>query len=203
MSQEDAGLRERKKTAAMRRIQNAALDLFDERGYDTVTVEEIAEASEVSPSSIYRYFGTKEQIVLWDEYDPAMLAQLRNELAGTRPMEAAHRVMETMVAGFGAGDEERSRRRTRHIMADPTLEAAFAGEAYALSEMLGELLAERLGRPAEDLEVQVFSHAIIGGLLGAVHHWHGAGFREPLADVLERSFAIFADGLDVGRTSGS
>jgi len=111
--------------------------------------------------------------------------------------------MVTMVARLAAGDEERIRRRTRHIMSDPTLEAASAGQTYALSEMLGDVLAAGLGRPAEDLDVQVFSHAIIGGLLGALHHWYGNGFREPIADVLERSFAIFAEGLDVGKAAGT
>jgi len=60
------GLRERKRLAAMRRVQEVALDLFDARGFESVSIEEIARAAEVSPSSIYRYFGTKEQIVLYD-----------------------------------------------------------------------------------------------------------------------------------------
>ena len=64
------GLRERKRYAAMRLVQEVALDLFDAHGYADVTVERIAAASDVSPSSVYRYFGTKEQIVLWDENDP-------------------------------------------------------------------------------------------------------------------------------------
>ena len=53
----------------MRTIQEKALDLFDERGFDAVTIEEIAAAAEVSPSSVYRYFGTKEGLVVADEFD--------------------------------------------------------------------------------------------------------------------------------------
>ena len=64
------GLRERKRYAAMRLVQEVALDLFDAHGYVDVTVERIAAASDISPSSVYRYFGTKEHIVLWDENDP-------------------------------------------------------------------------------------------------------------------------------------
>jgi AcrR family transcriptional regulator len=52
----------------MRTIQERALDLFDERGFDRVTIEEIA-AAEVSPSSVYRYFGTKEGLIVADEFD--------------------------------------------------------------------------------------------------------------------------------------
>jgi len=203
MSQEDAGLRERKKTAAMHRIQNAALDLFDERGYDTVTVEQIAEAAEISPSSVYRYFGTKEQMVLWDEFDPMLAQRLRAELAGAPPLEAVRRVMLTTVQGLAVGDVQRIQRRIRHVMSDPTLEAATAGQVYGASELLGEVLAAGLGRPAADLEVQVFSHAIIGALLGGLHHWYGAGFREPLREVLERAFTILEEGLDVDQSAGS
>ena len=53
----------------MRTIQEQALDLFDERGFDAVTIEEIAAAAEVSPSSVYRYFGTKEGLIVADEFD--------------------------------------------------------------------------------------------------------------------------------------
>ena len=53
----------------MRTIQERALDLFDARGFDAVTIEEIAAAAEVSPSSVYRYFGTKEGLIVADEFD--------------------------------------------------------------------------------------------------------------------------------------
>jgi AcrR family transcriptional regulator len=183
MSDGRPDLRQRKRTAAMHRIQNVALDLFDAHGYAAVTVEQIAEAAEISPSSVYRYFGTKEQLVLWEVFDPMLVERLRDELAGKPPMEAARRVMLTTMQHLAVGDEQRIQRRIRHMMSEPTLEAAAAGQAYATSEMLGDVLAAGLGRPASDLEVQVFSHAIIGGLLGGV---------------LEHCFAIFEGGLKVG-----
>src|SRR5664279_5481895 len=63
------GLRARWRINAMRTIQESALDLFDARGFDAVTIEEIAAAAEVSPSSVYRYFGTKEGLLVADEFD--------------------------------------------------------------------------------------------------------------------------------------
>ena len=89
----------------MYRIQSVALDLFEARGFEDVTVEEIAEASEVSPSSVYRYFGTKEQIVLWDEYDPDMAEILVAALdSDAVPIEGLRRVLTGMVAGIGPDD---------------------------------------------------------------------------------------------------
>ena len=181
----------------MHRIQSAALDLFDERGYEAVTVEQIADASEVSPSSVYRYFGTKEQLILWDEWDPLLLQALLDELGDAPPLVAARHVMLAVMTDLVSGDEQRLRRRVRHLMSDPTLEAASARQVLDLSETVGEVVAARLNRQNEDLEVQVFSHALVGGLLGALHHWHGSGFAEPLRAVLTRSFDIFERGLDV------
>ena len=191
------GLRERKRAAAMRHIQEVALDLFDAHGYATVTVELIAEASEVSPSSVYRYFGTKEQIVLWDEMDAIQVDVLAGALSDAVPLDGVRRALEEAIGAFSAEDELLLRRRLQLIMSTPALEQVSNGQTYLLSEAVGDALAARLGRPAADLEVQVFAHALVGGMIGMVHHWYGTGFAEPLADVLERTFTIFEEGLDV------
>jgi len=189
-----SGLRERKRIAAMHRIQAVALDLFDAEGFDAVTIEEIARLADVSPSSVYRYFGTKEQLVLWDEWDPRMPELLLADAAGTGPLEAVRRAMAGVLEGLGEDDEEQIRRRVRLMMATPAIEAAAAGYSYALSEALGDVFATLLDRSPQDLEVQVSAHAIIGGVLGALHHWHGTGFAEPLAAVVARCFEILAVG---------
>lgn len=191
------GLRERKRLAAMLRIQSVALDLFEERGFDAVTVEEVAEASDVSPSSVYRYFGTKEQLVLWDEFDPDMLERLRTAVDDDVPLDGVRRIVMAGIRELAPEDERRMARRMRLAMATPALEQASVAQTYTMAELLGEVLAERLGRPVVDLEVQVFSHAFVGGILGTLHHWHGTGFEAPLAEVFERCFDIFAEGLDV------
>lgn len=197
------GLRERKRIATMYRVQTAALDLFERRGFGDVTVEEIAEASDVSASSIYRYFGTKEELVLWDEFDPGLSALLAVALSAAVPLEGIRRVLTVGVDGMSAADEQRLARRLRLAALSPSLAQATVARSYALAEMVEQVLAQQLGRPVDDLEVQVFSHALIGGLLGMLHHWEGNAFAEPLAEVLERTFLIFEEGLDIvaARTS--
>ena len=79
------GLGERKRRSAMRRVQEAGLGLFEARGFENVTVEEIAEAAEVSASSIYRYFGTKEMVVLYDDLDARFFAAMEVAPTPRRP----------------------------------------------------------------------------------------------------------------------
>ena len=82
-------------------------------------------------------------------------------------------------------------------MSDPALEAALARQVYAASETLGEVFAERLSRPANDLDVQVLAHVVVGALLGGLHRWHGTGFSGPLRDVLDRCLDLLERGLQV------
>ena len=191
------GLRARKRTAAMLRIQSVALDLFEARGFDAVTIDEIAAASDVSPSSVYRYFGTKEQVVLWDRSEQMLRALAAEAMADPVPLAGLRRVIMTALSGFSAADERQLLRRLRLAGTAPSLEQATVAYTYSAARVLEDVLARQLHRRVEDLDVQVFAHALAGGLLGMFHHWQGTGFREPLRDVVERVFEIFFEGLDI------
>src|SRR5207245_89584 len=82
------GLRERKKARTRASIREHALRLFREQGYQHTTVEQIAEAAEVSPSTFFRYFPTKEDVVLQDDMDIRMLEALRRQPPGLAPLAA-------------------------------------------------------------------------------------------------------------------
>jgi AcrR family transcriptional regulator len=77
-------LRERKRTRTRLAIQADAIRLFAEKGYENTTVEDIAYAAAISPRTFFRYFPTKEDVVLWDEYDPVV-----EDLVATRPPDEA------------------------------------------------------------------------------------------------------------------
>lgn len=193
--QQRAGLRERKRLAAMHRIQTVALDLFDEHGYDQVTIERIAEQAEVSPSSVYRYFGTKEQLVIWDEYDPVALAAIADELQQRPPIEAVRRVVEVVMGEAVRTDPERIHRRLRLAFTNPSIEAASALQTYEMAAVIGGLIAERVGDTVDDLDVQVFAYACVGALLGAIRHWYASGFTTPFEDIVGRPLAILERGM--------
>jgi AcrR family transcriptional regulator len=191
-------LRERKRLRAMRRIQTAALEQFEQHGFDEVTIEHIASHCEVSPSTIYRYFGTKEALVIWDEYDPMALQAIMAELADHPPLEAVRRVVHTVMSSALQQDDERIRRRMRLAYTTPSVEAASTLQAYKMAQLIAAILADKLERDADELDVQVFAHAFVGGLLGALRHWYASGFTTPFEEVIERPLAALERGFDLG-----
>ena len=70
-------LRERKKAQTRAAIQTHALRLFREQGYDATTIEQIIEAADVSETTFFRYFPTKEDVVLQDDFDPLIVGLTR------------------------------------------------------------------------------------------------------------------------------
>jgi AcrR family transcriptional regulator len=189
------GLRERKRIAAMRRIQETALDLFDERGFGAVTIEQIAEAADVSPSSVYRYFGTKEQLVLYDEFDLQFLEVIETELEAHPPVEALRRAISNLMAQFVARDEALAQRKIRYWAEEPALQAAAAHESDQFARVVAGALADAAGRPADDLDVQVIATTLVWALIAAIRHWYTSGFARPLEHELERALTLVENGL--------
>jgi AcrR family transcriptional regulator len=94
------GLRERKKQKTRWAIQEHALRLIAEQGYDATTVDQIAAAAEISPSTFFRYFPTKEDLIIEDEYDALMLDRLSKLDPAVPPMEAVRRVITGALAAM-------------------------------------------------------------------------------------------------------
>lgn len=184
-----ATLWERRKIEAMSRIQRVALDLFEEHGYREVTVERVAAAAEVSPSSIYRYFGTKEMLVLYDESDPRVLEVLRTtgdgEVLPVAEMIAlAKPLVAPMLAALLTPDAERRiARRLRLMRAFPEVKDGQAKQMRELEEQFRALFAERSGRDANDLQVRMIASIVVWGGVSALEHWAGKDFEGRLSDV--------------------
>jgi AcrR family transcriptional regulator len=187
-------LRERKRITAMHRIQTVALELFEREGFDNVTVERIAELAEVSPSSIYRWFGSKERLVIWDEYDPTALAAIEEGLTTAPPLEALREVVRMTMGGAFADDAERMRRRLRIAFSNPGVEAASTLETYEMATAIAAVIAGARGDDVHDLDVQVAAHAFVGALLGALRHWHDTDFTTPVEDVIEQPLLLLDRG---------
>ncbi|MDN0195418.1 TetR family transcriptional regulator [Streptomyces sp. S.PNR 29] len=189
------GLRERKKIKTRAAIREATYALIDEQGYDATTIEQIADRAEVSPSTVFRYFPTKEDIVLTDEYDAVLLEELRARPADEPWTDSVRYVMRKAI-GIGAAEEPEVTRLRSRLMAEvPAVRGRMMESMSETGRMLGRAVAERTGLAPESLEVRVFTMSLIGGLMEASLYWAENGHREDLQDLVDRALNVMEYGL--------
>ncbi len=157
-----AGLRERKKARTRAAIQEQALRLFRERGYAATTVEQIAEAAEVSPATFYRYFPTKEDVVLQDGLDLITMEALEAQPPGLAPIAAVRAAVALARTRFTAADRERFRETTALTMTVPEIRARALDEFARTLDVFARALARRSGRQPGDVAVRALAGAIFG-----------------------------------------
>ncbi len=194
ITEEAIGLRERKKAKTRAAIQQEALRLFHEQGYQTTTVEEICEAAEVSPSTFFRYFPTKEDVVVFDVLDPAIIGAFRAQPPDLNVIEALRRAFSEVLGQVPAEELGRQRERAELFRSIPQLRAAVLGEFARSLDLMAELIGERAGKPADDFEVRNLAGAIAGVVLAAMLLID----KYPTADVfalVDRGFAHLEAGL--------
>jgi AcrR family transcriptional regulator len=175
------GLRERKKMKTHAQIQREALRLFREQGYDATTVEQIAEAAEVSPSTFFRYFATKEDVVLYDVLDPVMIAAFKAQPSELSPIQALRAAFRDVFDGLSAEESMQQRERAALFLSVPQLRAAWMSEFAEGIQLLADLIAERLGRRRDDFAVRTYAGAVIGAIIAA---WVATA-EDPSADAFE------------------
>ncbi|GLF94334.1 TetR/AcrR family transcriptional regulator [Streptomyces yaizuensis] len=192
------GLRERKKLRTRLAIRRAAYRLITEQGYEATTVEQIADAAQVSPSTVFRYFPAKEDIVVSGAYGSALLTALRARPLDEEPLDSVrHALADGLTAAIGQGREE-AVQRTRLMVEVPALRARMT-EALAATtaEALACTLAERAGRPPDDLGVRVFTAAVLGALREVMVHWAAGGHREDPVALMDRTLRRLRGGLRI------
>ena len=175
------GLRERKKAKTRAAIQRHALQLFREQGYEATTVEQIAEAAEVSPSTFFRYFGTKEEVALYDDFDPLIIAAFEAQPAELSPVQAMRRAFRQVFATMPAVETEQQWERGRLILSVPELRMRMLDQVAEAVQLFAELVAGRVGRRADDFAVRTYAGAMIGAVLSAIL----TGMDDPQADFIE------------------
>ncbi|MEE6135717.1 TetR family transcriptional regulator [Mycobacterium sp. 050128] len=161
------GLRERKKLKTRQAIRREAFRLIDANGYAATTVEQIAEAAEVSPSTFFRYFGSKESLLLADDLDPLIFAAFETQPPELSPTEAIRRAYTEVMAALPAEQLDFENTRQRLMFSIPELKAAMYDEYYRTVNVVAEMVGRRIGRPADDFEVRVFAGALTGAMMAA------------------------------------
>jgi AcrR family transcriptional regulator len=159
------GLRERKKARTKATIQREALRLFDRDGYAETSVEQIAAAAEISPSTFFRYFATKEDVVLADFIDARAVERLLEAPADLGPLQALRHALASTMREMGEEELALERLRNELIQSVPELRRGMISELVRPMRLLAEALAQRLGRPADDPDLQMFAGAAVGGMI--------------------------------------
>jgi AcrR family transcriptional regulator len=180
------GLRERKKARTRASLREHALRLFREQGYQATTVEQIAAAAEVSPSTFFRYFPTKEDVVLQDDMDTRMVEALERQPAGLGPITAARTATREVFASYSAADLDLIQEITTLTVTVPEVRARALDEFARTIQVMSEALAERSGRPADDLAVRTTAGAIIGVIMSITMPWEGWSDRQTITDTFSR-----------------
>ncbi|MER7925220.1 TetR/AcrR family transcriptional regulator [Streptomyces sp. NPDC096057] len=189
------GLRERKKIKTREAIRSATYELVKEQGYDATTIEQIAERAEVSPSTVFRYFPTKEDIVITDEFDPIIMEELRARPADEPWMVTLRYVVQKAIKYGNNEDAETTRLRTHLMVQVPAVRSRMMESMSVTGSMLCQAIGERTGRDPESLEVRVYAMSLVGGLMETSLYWAENGHREEFADLVDRTMGVLEHGL--------
>ncbi|MFD8740050.1 TetR/AcrR family transcriptional regulator [Streptomyces sp. NPDC059618] len=188
------GLRERKKTRTREAIRTATYDLIKEQGYDTTTIDQIAERAEVSPSTVLRYFPAKEDIVLSDEHDPALLEELRARPADEPWPQTVRYVLREAVRTGVEEDPETARIRTRLLAEVPAVRSRMMESMSVTGRMFATAVSERSGLAPDSLEVRVYTMSLVGGLMETAMYWAERDHQGDFPALLDRALDVLQHG---------
>ena len=178
------------RAAATRQLlQEHALRLFSERGFDGVTVEEVARAAGFSHMTFFRHFPSKEAVVLDDPYDPVLGATVARQ---DRRLPALERVRRAVLEAWEDSDEPDdglTRVRIELAASHPSLRAKVWENNRRTEEVIVDALTSSGVAP---LEAKVAAGAVLGSLTAALFDWAENGDSDTLGERVRRSLEILA-----------
>jgi AcrR family transcriptional regulator len=191
------GLRERHRRRTAAEIEAAALELFGERGFEAVTVDDIAAAADISRRTFFRYYAGKED-VLFHEH-PRRLQELAEAFsarpAGEPALTALRQAMLSLASNVEQ-DRERRLRRLRIIHDSPALQAGSLGRQQKWEQAISELVAQRLGvDPAADLRPAVVASTTLAAVRVAIGMWLAGEGRADLPALVAEALDLLDGGL--------
>lgn len=188
------GLRERKKAKTRALIQEVALRLFAEQGYEQTSIEQIADVADVSVSTIFRYFPTKPDLVIYDDLDERLMDVMRAQPADLGAVEALRAGMQAVFGNLARSELAVQLERAALMASVPELRAAMLDELVRTMTEIAALISERTGRRTDDDAVVALAGAVIGVSIGA---WFGGGDKalERFPERVDAGMALLASGF--------
>lgn len=173
----------------MMAIQDVAYTLLADASFADVTVDQIAESAGVGPATVYRYFGSKDRILSWNEHDDAISAAVSERIAELEPFVALRTAFVSDVAPLV--DNDRQRAQFRIIYATPDVSAAMSASDVAAAHSIAKALIDAnpgLG----PLQADVFARAALGALEAGFFAWQEDTTTTPLAEFVDAAFDALA-----------
>jgi AcrR family transcriptional regulator len=183
------GLRERKKLRTREAIQREAMRLFQKHGYEETTIEQIAAGADISPSTFFNYFPSKEDVVLYDAYDP-MLASLMLNRPADEPLSAGLRHVLQLMETIFTRDHDVILARAKLGMEVPALRARMWEEVQRAQVLLCGLIAQRTGRDPDDFELRVVVMVVVVAALEAMFEWIKQGGRGSFVELVNQALDV-------------
>jgi AcrR family transcriptional regulator len=167
-NEQSLGLRDRKKIKTRDAIRRAALRLFQANGYGNTTIEQIAEAADIAPSTFFRYFATKESVLIMNDLDQVTIDALAQQPEDVPTLQAFRRALDITLATVSADEWQFERARIRLVLSVPELKVFQFDEYHRTVARLAEAEAARLGRDRNDFEVRALVGALAGALMAVI-----------------------------------
>jgi AcrR family transcriptional regulator len=195
-------LRERKKLRTHRALADAALRMFGEQGFDKTTLEELADAAEVSKSTFFRFFPAKEAVAIEAEAElwQAYLSALADRQLSGPVLGELHQTLAAAVAGLDPGWDQRFLATRRLVAAEPALLAYVEHYRAGIRNQVIDCLAGKLGLSPEDLRLHVLAELAVTAFSVSGRYWvrHGGqGGRPALLDRFGAAVEAIPASLDL------
>jgi AcrR family transcriptional regulator len=158
------------------------------QGFAETTIEEIADAAEVSPSTFFNYFASKEDLILQDDLDPVIIAAFNAQPPELGPIAALRAAMNSTFSAVTPEEMAMVQQRTALVQRDPDVRAAMLSQFAGMVEQVAQVLAPRTGRASTDFAVRNLAGAVIGVLMSSVL----AAASDPDADLTKLADAAMA-----------
>jgi AcrR family transcriptional regulator len=189
-----ADLRQRRRIRTKQLVQREALRLFADKGFDQTTVDDIAHAAAMSPRTFFRYFPSKEDVVLWDEYDEPAPQEVLFARLGENPYATMILRAREVLADLYRQDPDLLLARVKLSFTVPEIRARFFNQQMVIVGPAFERLADAFGGDRDDLRLPVTLAALYSAMLVAAEHWQRHDGREDLLELFDRAIGTLAAG---------
>jgi AcrR family transcriptional regulator len=193
----ELGIRERKKQRTRQALRQAALELFQERGFEATTIADITAAADVAPRTFFSYFPTKEDVVL-DEgpqrFDQLLQQTLRQRPHG-EPLLAAFRRAALQIAADMQTQSDQQQALARIVGSTPAIQARIRERMGQWEEQLAAMIAQERNAPPDDLDAHVVAAALVGVLRSVQRVAVAAEMQLDLPALMDHAFDLLESGL--------